>query len=402
MLIKKILPNGLRILFEKKETDSVTILVAVHVGSNFESAPERGISHFIEHMLFEGTTTRPTNAVIANEIESLGGDFNAYTANERTVYYIRVPKKHFRTALNLLSDMIQNSVLDKQMLEKERAVILKEINMVIDDPRFYQWILFHHALFEKHPAQYPIYGSVKTMKSITREMMLDFYRRWYVAGNMTVAVVGDVHEPIAAIASLFSSMKKSSCTLQVFREPNRTKKKTVVKQKKILNAYLVMGYKTVARMHPDSYVLDVIKSLLARGQSGTVVEEIRGKRGLAYEVGVLHDPHSDYGVFAAYLNTEKKNIPPSLRLIMQSLASLRSVSAKELTDAKGFLMGRHILEHEDTHSLADELCEWELWGSAKDAHTYLAKIRKVSASDVARVAKRYFTGNYTIARVERK
>jgi predicted Zn-dependent peptidase len=187
---KYILSNGLTILLEKRSTDSVTIMVTVRVGSNNEPENLLGISHFLEHMLFEGTKKRPSSTIIANEIERLGGELNAYTTNERTCFYIKVPKKHFDIALDIISDILQNPVFDKSAIEKERQIILKEINMVTDDPRFHQWILFQKTLFKKHPARNPTYGAIETVQKIRRDDLISYYNKHYTGTNMIISVVG--------------------------------------------------------------------------------------------------------------------------------------------------------------------------------------------------------------------
>ena len=172
---KYTLKNGLTLLFEKRATKTTAVEVTVKTGSNNESKKINGISHFIEHMLFEGTKTRKSSREIANEIEKLGGELNAYTSNERTAFFAKVLNKHFDKALEILSDIIKNPLFDKKNIEKERKVILKEINLVTDEPRFHQWILFQKTLFKKHPSKNPTYGTVEAVKTITKKDLLNYY-----------------------------------------------------------------------------------------------------------------------------------------------------------------------------------------------------------------------------------
>src|SRR3989338_232969 len=190
---KTTLKNGLTLIEEKKDTDSVSIVITVKTGSNNESKNIFGISHFIEHMLFEGTVNRASSTIIGNEIERLGGDLNAYTTNERTCFYVKVPKKHFDIALEIASDIMQHPLFDNKMIEKERSVILKEINMVTDEPRFHQWVLFSKTLFKKHSAKNPTYGTVKAVKRISRQDLVSYYKKYYVPNNMVISVVGSVN-----------------------------------------------------------------------------------------------------------------------------------------------------------------------------------------------------------------
>src|SRR3989338_7384046 len=152
---KYTLKNGITLIFEKTSSKSVAVEIMFKVGSNFESLKVAGISHFLEHMLFEGTKKRKTSREIANEIEKYGGDFNAYTTGDRTAFFIKIINKRFDVALDILSDMVKNPVFGKKIIEKEKQVILKEINMITDDPRLHQWILFQKTLFERHHAKNP-------------------------------------------------------------------------------------------------------------------------------------------------------------------------------------------------------------------------------------------------------
>ncbi|MBU0627837.1 MAG: insulinase family protein [Nanoarchaeota archaeon] len=396
------LKNGFTVVLEKKPTETVTIQASVKTGSNNEDKRINGISHFIEHMLFEGTCKRPNSHIIANEIESLGGELNAYTSNERTCFYVKVPKNHFDKALDIISDLVQNSIFDAKNVEKERKVILKEIDMHKDEPRFHQWILFYRILFKKHPAGLAPYGTVDAVKKMTRKDLSEHYHAHYVPNNMILSVVGDFDsKALGKIKINFEGFKQRDlCLRKEIVEPNKDKVEVLKEKRDILSSYMVLGYRAVSRLDKDSYVLDVIKSILGRGQSGKIFDEIRNKRGLAYEVGVHNEPCSDYGFFAVYLNTDKKNIPKAISLILKEFDGLQRLSKKELEEAKGFLIGQHILSNEDTRDLADELGFWESIKDSKLLDGYLKEIEKVSLNDVARVAKKYLTKNYALAVVE--
>src|SRR3989344_8970270 len=155
---KHILKNGITLIFEKTSSKSVAVEIMFKIGSNYENLKVAGISHFLEHMLFEGTKKRKTSREIANEIEKYGGDFNAYTTGDRTAFFIKIINKKFDIALDILSDMVKNSIFEEKIIKKEKKVILKEINMVIDDSRLFQWVFFQQTLFEKHPVRFPTYG----------------------------------------------------------------------------------------------------------------------------------------------------------------------------------------------------------------------------------------------------
>jgi len=396
------LKNGLTVILEKKPVETITTQATVKTGSNNENKKINGISHFIEHMLFEGTKKRANSRIISNEIESLGGELNAYTSNERTCFYVTMPKKYFDKALDITADVLQNPLFEEKNIKKERKIILKEINLHKDEPRFHQWILFTKTLFKKHPAKLPAYGTVKAVKRITRKDLLNYYHKYYIPNNIILSIVGNFNKNmINKIKNQFKNFKpKKILKIKKVKEPKQNKVEIKKEKRKILSSYMVMGYKTVSRTNKDSYTLDIIRSILGRGQSGKIFDEIRNKRGLAYEVGVHHDSSIDYGFFAVYLNTDKKNIKKTIELILKEFENLKNLTSKELKEAKGFLTGQHILENEDTRELADELGYWESIKDAKLLKNYIKEINKVKKKDILRVSKTYLTKNYTLALIE--
>jgi predicted Zn-dependent peptidase len=397
---KTTLKNGMTLLVEKRSAKSVTIQVMVRAGSNYENEKIAGISHFIEHMMFEGTKNR-TTIEIANAIESLGGEINAATSNERTIYYITVLKKYFDIAVDVLADMMQNPLFDEKAIEKERGVVLDEANMVIDDPKRYQWVLFMKQLFKNHPAKNPIYGTPEAIKTISRQDIVDYYEKYYKPNNMIISVVGNVKDAEQKIEEKFTFQPKETGKREKIQEPELEKTETLSQTRDILQSYMMMGYKTVPRLHEDSYALDVIRSILGRGQSSRLFDEIRTKRGLAYSLGVVHDPETDYGWMGVYVGTDKKNIETVKEIILKEVNNLRKTSSKEIKDAKKFIEGNYYLENEENHSMADNLASWELVGDLAGAEEYIKRIKKVTKQDIKRVIEKYMK-NYVYVGIEQK
>ncbi len=397
------LKNGITIIFKKNSSKSVAVEIMFRFGSNFENKKTLGLAHFLEHMLFEGTKNRKDSREIANEIEKYGGEFNAYTTGDRTAFFIKIINKRFDKALDILSDMIANPIFDKKRIEKEKQVILKEINMINDEPRLYQWILFHKILFDKHPAKNPTYGTIETIKSFDRKHVADYYYSHYIPNNMLISVVGNVKNVKEKIEKYFGNLKQKRLLKRVkVREPLQKKAKKFVEKKKTFNSYMVLGYKTVHRLHKDSYIFDVVTAILGRGQSGWIFDEIRNKRGLAYQVGVQNEHEVDYGVFAVYTGLDKKNIEKAKEIIFQQFKRLEKISKKDLQEAKTYIEGNHALETEDNFARADNLAVWESIKDAKFAELYLKNIKKVTIDDVKRVAKKYLNDKYNLVVIEQE
>ncbi len=398
---KLTLSNGLKVIFQAKKGNSAVVEIMINVGSNHEAKDEKGISHFIEHMLFEGTSNRPTNRDISNEIEKVGGDFNAYTTNERTCFHIKVLKKHFPIALEIIGDILQNSLFKESDLNKEKNVVIKEIDMVHDEPRFYQWDLFQKNLFLKHPAKYPIYGDKEIVRKLNRAKVLAYFNKYYVPKNMTLALVGDIKGWKKILEEKLRPKKGSLRRGKVESEPIANRNRLIKEKRNVTSTYGVLGFNTVSRTHPDSYVLEVINGILGRGQSGRMFTEIRAKKGLAYDVGTQYVPEVSYGYFAIYVSVDKNNLNLARDLILKELEKLEDVSEKDIREAKTYIEGEYLLDLEDPQKVADQLLFWEQNKDAKLMKEYISRIKKVTVNDVKRVAKKYFK-HYTFAVVEGK
>ncbi len=395
------LKNKATLIIDDKKSDTVAIEIDFKVGSNYENDNNRGISHFIEHMMFTGTKKR--NALqIASAIEKYGGEFNAATDNERTFYYVILPKKYVNVGIEILADMIKNTQFYNEELEKERKVLLNEISMLNDNPRFYQWILFQKNLFEKHPTKYPLYGSRETVGKIKREDLLDYFSKHYSTEDMIVSIVGDVKNIKNRIEKAFSFKRESKYKKIKVIEPKQLKIKEVSEKREIEHSYIVLGYKTVNRTHKDSYALDLLKIILGGGMSSRLFNEIRLKKGLAYSVAAQNESNLDFGYFAVYLSTDKKNKETVKNIILREFKKLNNINNKELNDAKNCIEGSYIIQNENNQSRANLLGYWEMIKDAGLAKDYIKNIKKVRLNDVKKVAKKYFNDYYTMAVVEQK
>ncbi|MBI4149671.1 insulinase family protein [Candidatus Woesearchaeota archaeon] len=391
------LPNGITLVLAPCPGDSLTLLASVHVGSA-DDGVHYGISHFLEHMVFEGTRKRSSQE-ISNTIERLGGYFNAATDSERTFYYIKILKKHFAVAAGILSDIICHPAFPPKMIEKERKIILSEIDMVNDEPRHYQWILLQKHLFTS-AARHPTYGTREAVSRISREDLIAHHQNYYTGSNLVLVLAGDAHGALPALTRLFSSLPKRGMRRQPLLESPNAFQKAVERRKQLSQSYLALGYKTPPRNSADIYALDVIHAILGRGQSGRLFSEIRGKRGLGYDVAVHHEPGISHGVFAVNVGMDNSNIPRVLSLITKEFSRLRRITKDELQDAQTFIEGNFLIEHEDTQKWATHLSLLAHCGVLEDARPYIAKIKHVSLQDVKKAAERYLTPQYTLAIVQ--
>lgn len=399
---KILLKNKLKVILEKKDSNSVVIALQVCIGANNEDNSNRGISHFIEHMVFEGTKEKSSNE-IANTIERLGGELNAFTSHDRTVYYCVLLKKHFETGLAVISDIIKNPLFRQKSLEKERKVIIDEINITQDDPKFYQFIFFLGKLFKKHPIKNPLYGYRETVLKITRQDLLSYYKKHYAANNMILTIIGNVKCNIDVIEKYFGGIKSSKLQKSLFfNEPSSSSHEEFTETKDMLQSYIALGYKIPFRKSKDSYSIDVIRSILARGQSSRLFNELRTKRGLCYVVGCIAESGLDYGYFIIYVGTDKKNIEKVIGIIKKELKHLQNVSQKEVSEAKTFIEGSFMIENEDSKKKADNLLFWNSIDGDFNMQDYLIKIKKVTKQDISKAAKKYLGSSYLLTVLRQK
>lgn len=375
------------------KSDIVSINVAVLTGSNNESKATQGISHFLEHMLFEGTKNRTSEQVTA-EIEKYGGDINAYTSNEKTNFYIKIHKKHSEKAFEILGDMITNPLFDKKAIKKEKNVVLGEINMVNDEPRNYQWVLFEKKLFTA-PFSYPTYGTKKVVSNLKRSDLIKYHGQHYTPNNIVIVVVGECKNYKTLITKYFKFKNKNKITkTPLYKIKN---KKKICKEKKdhLSHQYLIIGYQTPTRKSKESYIFDVIKAILGKGQSGKLFIEIRTKRGLTYDLGVYHHPGPTYGYFSFYANAEKKKMALIEKIFFDEVKKLENLSIKELKEAQSYIEGQITLRLEDSQEHADLISLFEESGNYKNFNSYIKNIKAITKKDVQNTAKKYLNKQYT-------
>jgi len=396
IMIRSKLKNGITLLFEERKSGSIVIALQVNVGSNNEDDSNKGISHFIEHMVFEGTKNRTPNE-ISNDIERLGGELNAYTSHDRTVFYTIVPKKYFDVGINVIADIIQNSDFNKKAIKKEKRVVIDEINLIHDDPKFYQFVFFLKHLYKKHPIMHPISGYKETINKLTRKGIINYYKKHYVPDNMIITVIGDVNDLEKKIKNKFENLKEGKIKRQLFfNEPLNERQETFTEERKISQSYLVFGYKVPYRTSKESYAVDIIRAVLAKGQSARLFNELRTKRGLCYIVGAHYESGLDYGYFSIFVGTDKKNIEIVVNIIKKEMKRLKKLNDKEIKEAKTFIEGSFVIENEDPKKLADNLLFWNQIDYKFKLDDYIKNIRKITREDIKNISNKYFGDNYLL------
>lgn len=346
------LPNGLRVLsVPMRDRDSSGVGIWVKAGARMESKKLSGASHFLEHMLFKGTKKRSTKQ-IKEEIEGVGGVLNAFTGEESTCYFSKILVEHYPAALEVLSDMVNNATLDAKEMTKERTVILEEIKMYKDLPSHYVHDLMSELLWPDQPLGRAISGTEKTVSALSRGEVVDYKKAYYHPKNILLSVSGAVkHEDVVKIAGkLFpqNPALRESTFEKAFSKQSRPQAFFLEKQSE--QTHFVIGLHGIPRTHPDRYTLALLNVILGSNMSSRLFEEVREKRGLAYEIRSGISFYHDTGAFTVSAGVEKSKAPEALRVILKELSKLRRtlVTEGELRRAKDYFMSQFCMALEDT------------------------------------------------------
>jgi len=391
------LPNGLTVLVEENHSSPVVALnVWVKTGSACEREGEYGLAHVHEHMVFKGTGKRGVGE-IARVIESHGGDINAFTSYDYTVYYVEIASRFVDTALDVLSDAMMNAAFDAAELKRELEVIVEEIRRGEDSPTRVLSERLFERLFEGHPYGRPIIGTRASVRALTREKVLDFYRRWYRPRNMVLVVVGDVDrtEMRRKIESAFGPMRDgrpARCDVPSAEGPAGGK--GFVMHRRVHEGYFSLGFRTVGVMSPDMAALDVLANILGGGESSRLVREIKEEKGLVNNIYAYSYTPRYAGAFVVGGSLDPGKTRQALTEVLKAVFALRHKppEPRELEKAKLNIEVDSIYAKETMNGQAQKLGFFEVAaGDYRYERTYLERVRAVTAEDVMRVARTYFT-----------
>lgn len=391
------LKNGLQVIIVPvQEVESATTMVMVGAGSRYEEKTNNGISHFLEHMAFKGTKKRPTALEIASLIDGIGAESNAFTGKEYTGYYIKSSSEHIELSLDILSDMLKNLLLDKNEIDRERGVILEELNLYEDTPARKIGDIFENLLYGDTPMGWDVGGEKDIIKKITRENFLSYMKKFYSASNMVVVVAGkvDMQKTKKIIEEYFIPL--SSYTIEGFSKvtDHQTKPAVFIKHKKTEQTHFALGVRTVGLPHEkDRYSLSVLSAILGGGMSSRLFSEIREKRGLAYYVRSFSESYIDCGYLASFAGVDSKRVDEAIQVVVEEyhkVAQKKEIQGEEVKKAKEYLKGHFILDLEDTRSVATYYASQLILEKKLENPTeVIAKIEAVTPEQVASVAKKY-------------
>lgn len=395
MFKKEHLENGIPVVMEPiKSVRSVAVGVWVKVGSRYESREENGISHFLEHMFFKGTKKRTTKD-ISVDIDSLGGDLNAFTSRENTAFYIKVLDEHIDKGIDLLSDIFVNSVFPEDELEKEKKIIKEEIKMVEDTPDDYIHDLFSLAVWGQEGIGQPILGRRETVASFTREHVMSHIKKYYGTKDIVISCAGNFQpeEMITALNRRFGGLRQGSTPKKgVGPEFHRSIK---VYSKEMSEAHVCIGVPGVSQVSEERYAFFVLNTILGAGVSSRLFQEIREKRGLAYSVYSFTSSYLDSGLWGVYAGVSKKRIREVAEVIIAEMRDFsNTLTEVELQRAKNHLKGNLILGLESTNSRMNNLARQEIYfGRYISPEEILKSVDMVNMKQIRELSGRLISGD---------
>jgi predicted Zn-dependent peptidase len=384
------LDNGLRVLTaDLPHAQSVAVLVMLAAGSRYETAETSGIAHFSEHMFFKGTERRPTAKEIAGAIDAIGGEFNAFTGKETTTYYVKCAAEHRDVALDVLVDMIRNARFPDEEIEREKGVIIEEMNMYYDTPRDFIGGVYEQLLWGDQPLGWDIIGRKETIRDATRDTFMGYLDRWYKPSRMVVGIAGRIGDDVLERVQELLGDLADADTGEPEPAAAQANGRIIVHTKQSEQAHVSLGVHSLPLDHPDRYALQLLATALGGGMSSRLFSEVRERRGLAYYVYGLNHSYTDAGTLYAQAGVDIARIDDAVSTIAAEIRKIAAepLGAEELEKARNFAKGRFVLQLESPQGLMmfglrKEVLEQRL----PDPADVLRGLDAVTSDDIARVA----------------
>ncbi|MPZ98289.1 MAG: insulinase family protein [Dehalococcoidia bacterium] len=398
------LDNGLRVLTTSIPTaQSAAVAFFAGVGSRDEQPKTNGLSHYIEHMLFKGTATRPDAAQISEAIEGAGGSLNAYTTKELTCYWNNLPFERAETGIEVLADMIQHSLIEPEELERERTVVQQEIRRAHDSPGQFVGELLGRAIYGDQPIGWPVAGSLETVGEIQRDDFMEHMAGFYRAGNTVLSVAGNIEhaQVVEWAARYFTDLPGGDAPEAASSRWGLPEEHLQIAERELEQTNLALSMQAIARRDPDRYALDIMNTALGRGMSSRLFKEVRERRGLAYSVSSGAARYQDIGTMTVSAGVTREHQEEALRVILAELRKLvdEPMGEAELQRTKDYAVGSFRLSLETPMALGQRWGNQLLQdGEIEPPDVTVERLRAVTAEDIQRVAQRVIgPGAYALA-----
>ena len=396
---KHVLENGLRVItLPVKETKTVAVLILVGTGSKYESKEINGLSHFLEHIFFKGTKKRPNTLAISETLDRVGGKYNAFTSQEYTGYWAKVAADHFDLALDWTSDIFLNSKIPEQEIQREKGVILEEINMHLDNPMSLVADLWMDILYGNQPAGWRVLGTKQVVQSLQRDHFLKYLKDHYSSQNTIIVIAGRVSHgsALTGVKKYFKTINTGNVKDKVAVKEGQTKPRALVHYRATDQSHLCLGVRGYDIFHPDRYTLDLLGVILGGNMSSRLFISIRERQGLAYYISTGVSMDTDTGFLFTRAGVDNKRIEQAIKSILKEYSKIahQKVSSSEIRKAKDSVKGGALIDMESSDAQASFVGMQELLtGKILTLEQEFAKIEKVTVNDIQRVAKDVFRLN---------
>jgi len=398
------LKNGLSVvLVDTKTFPTFTAMLLVGAGSRYENKKNNGVAHFFEHMAFKGSKKYPNSLYLSSVVEGLGGIFNAFTTKDHTGYWIKAPISHFETVVDVLADMIQNPLLWEEEIDREKGVIIEEINMYEDQPQYKVWELFEEMIYENNPLGYPTTGYKETVGKFTRETFLEYMENLYKPSNVILAIAGGLSinqnskfkNFLNIVEKKFSLWEDGQKASFLKFSDTQNSPQILIKTKKTEQAHLVLGYRGLNYTDKKRYVQSVLMTILGGGMSSRLFYQVRERRGLCYYIHSGSEPFSETGYVytRAGLTVDTQKINEAIKVIIDEHQKVAGGDLKdeEIKKAKEMIKGQLILSMEDSHNLASFVGRKLIFeGKIVKPEEIIKKIDTITKEEIIDLAKKLF------------
>ncbi|MEE2654182.1 MAG: pitrilysin family protein [Pseudomonadota bacterium] len=394
------LTNGMIVITDRMEAvETVSLGVWVQTGARFENAKNNGICHLLEHMAFKGTKKRSAKD-IAEEIETVGGYLNAFTSREVTAFHSTILKDNVTLAIDIISDILHDSLFDQEELEREKTVVLQEIGQASDTPDEIIFDYFQSTAFPNQPLGRSVLGPKKNIKNITRDTLLNFMKKYYVPSRMIFSAAGNLEHAaiVSAVESYFSHIRNANADHPVAAVYEGGDYRKI---RELEQAHLVIGFNSVGVHDPDYHAISVAASVLGGGMSSRLFQEIREKRGLVYSIYGFNSAYSDVGLFGIYAGTNESGLLELIpHLCDELLKSSETIRERELECARAQIRTGIVMSLESTAARAEQIArQVALFGRSISIEEILTKVDALTCTDIERAIKRLLSSSPTVAAI---
>jgi predicted Zn-dependent peptidase len=396
---KKILKNRLKVLvIPLKQSKTVTVTVAVQAGSRYENEKNRGISHFLEHMCFKGTNQRPTALSISHELDSLGANSNAWTTKEQTAYYAKSVYTNFDKIFDVVSDIYLDPLFPEIEIEKEKGVVIEEINMYEDDPRSKVYDLFDALVYQRNPLACSVLGEKKHIRSLNRDKIVEYRNKYYIPQSTVIIVSGNVEykQVVKKAEKAFGQLKRGKKTTVKTTQRKQSKPAVSTFYRKTDQSHIILGNHSFGLKDKDITKGAVLSNILGGSMSSRLFQKLREEMGVCYYVSSYNSAYSDDGYFKVFAGVDNKRLKEVLGVILSEMRRMKDelVSDSELNRAKKYLVGNLYMDLESSDDLGNFFGQQEILNlKVRKPSDVERDIRAVSREDIQKVAQRIFRQN---------